>query len=54
MAAGLLVTTDDSVAEIGRIVGWADPNYASRRFRQIYGSTPTDYRSRFATAPAQR
>ena len=54
MAAGLLVTTDDSVAEIGRIVGWTDPNYASRRFRQIYGRTPTEYRSRFTTSSAQR
>ena len=32
-AARLLVQTDLPVSEIGRTVGWTDPNYASRRFR---------------------
>jgi AraC family L-rhamnose operon transcriptional activator RhaR len=41
-----------SVSEIGRAVGWPDPNYAARRFRATYGMSPTEYRRRFAfTAP---
>lgn len=48
MAATQLVHTDKSVSEIGRAVGWDDPNYASRRFRALYGITPTEYRKRFA------
>jgi AraC family L-rhamnose operon transcriptional activator RhaR len=44
-----------SVAEIGRAVGWHDPNYAARRFRATYGLSPTEYRRRFAfTAPGAR
>jgi AraC family L-rhamnose operon transcriptional activator RhaR len=44
-----------SVAEIGRAVGWHDPNYAARRFRATYGLSPTEYRRRFAfTAPGSR
>jgi AraC family L-rhamnose operon transcriptional activator RhaR len=37
-----------SVSEIGRAVGWPDPNYAARRFRATYGMSPTEYRRRFA------
>jgi AraC family L-rhamnose operon transcriptional activator RhaR len=39
-----LLSTDDSVARIGQRVGWPDPNYASRRFRQVYGVSPSEYR----------
>ena len=46
-ASAELVLTDLTVAEIGRLVGWGDANYASRRFRSIFGLTPTEYRSRF-------
>lgn len=46
-AARLLVQTDLAVSEIGRAVGWPDPNYASRRFRALYAATPTQYRRRF-------
>ena len=46
-AARLLVQTDLSVSEIGRAVGWSDPNYASRRFRALYAVSPTLYRRRF-------
>lgn len=46
-AAGLLIETDLPVAAIGRRVGWPDPNYASRRFRQHYGMSPARYRERF-------
>ena len=46
-AARLLVQTDLPVSEIGRAVGWSDPNYASRRFRALYAASPTQYRRRF-------
>lgn len=36
-----------SVAEIGRAIGWPDPNYAARRFRSTYDMSPTMYRRRF-------
>lgn len=45
-AAALLITTDTPIAEVGRAVGWPDPNYFSRRFRALYGVSPRDYRSR--------
>lgn len=44
--AVLLHGSDESVARIGRRVGWPDPNYASRRFRQVYGVSPSEYRRR--------
>ncbi|SDS24826.1 AraC-type DNA-binding protein [Microlunatus soli] len=37
-----------TVAEIGRSVGWPDPNYAARRFRAAHHLTPTAYRARFS------
>lgn len=43
-----LTASSGSVAEIGRAVGWHDPNYAARRFRATYGISPTEYRRRFA------
>ena len=46
-AAALLIETDLPIAEVGRLVGWADPNYASRRFRQLYGVAPAAYRRMF-------
>ncbi len=46
-AATLLARTDLPIAEIGRRVGWEDPNYMSRRFRMLYGVQPTRYRERF-------
>jgi AraC family L-rhamnose operon transcriptional activator RhaR len=47
-AASQLVLTNRTVTEIGQAVGWDDANYASRRFRSLYGLTPTEYRTRFA------
>lgn len=46
-AAALLIETDLSVAEVGRLVGWDDPNYMSRRFRQFFAMAPAAYRSSF-------
>jgi AraC family L-rhamnose operon transcriptional activator RhaR len=46
-AAALLIETDLPVAAIGRLVGWHDPNYASRRFRHFFALGPAAYRARF-------
>jgi AraC family L-rhamnose operon transcriptional activator RhaR len=46
-AAALLIETDLPVAVIGRLVGWHDPNYASRRFRHFFTHSPAAYRTRF-------
>jgi len=48
MFSTLLTNTNRSVSEIGSLVSWDDPNYASRRFRALYGMTPSEYRKRFA------
>ena len=51
-AAVLLLHSDESVAAIGRAVGWPDQNYFARRFRAYYGLSATTYRKRFATGAA--
>jgi AraC-like DNA-binding protein len=48
--AVLLLTRSDSVAELGREVGWADPSYCARRFRACLGCSPDEYRHRFSSA----
>lgn len=53
-AASLLVQTDLPVADIGRRVGWDDPNYMSRRFRAIYGVSPSGYRVQFKASQPGR
>jgi len=45
--ARLLIETDDPLSVIGPRVGWADPNYASRRFRMLEGLSPSEYRRAF-------
>lgn len=45
-AAGLLVGTRMTVAEIAAHVGIDDPNYLARRFRQQFGVTPSAFRLR--------
>ena len=47
-AATLLVQTNLPVAAVGRRVGWPDPSYASRRFAQVYATTPSAYRAAHA------
>lgn len=42
-----LVSTDVPIYQVAREVGWTDPNYASRRFRQLRGLAPTRYRQRY-------
>jgi AraC-like DNA-binding protein len=48
LAASLLLQTDRPIGWVGRQVGWPEPNYFSRRFRQAYGTSPTAYRERNA------
>jgi AraC family transcriptional regulator, L-rhamnose operon transcriptional activator RhaR len=50
-AADLLLHSDDSIAYIGRAVGWPDQNYFARRFRAHYGLSPTTYRAKFSARP---
>jgi AraC family L-rhamnose operon transcriptional activator RhaR len=46
-AAALLIETELAIAAIGEAVGWSDPNYASRRFRLLFGVSPSGYRAAF-------
>lgn len=43
-AAVRLLTSEDPVAQVGRAVGWSDPNYFARRFRALFGMSPREYR----------
>ena len=43
-AAILLLTTEAAIADIGARVGWPDPTNFSRRFRSLFGQTPSAYR----------
>ncbi len=47
LAASMLIQDGRSVSEIGQRVGWPDPNYFSRRFRELSGDSPSEYRRRF-------
>lgn len=47
VAASLLIQSERPVADVGRLVGWSDANYFSRRFRQLNGVSPSEYRRRF-------
>lgn len=48
-AAGLLLRSDASVAEIGEQIGWDEPCHFARRFKRQYGTSATEYRSRMKT-----
>ncbi len=41
------------IKEIGEIVGYPDPHYFSRIFKNTHGVTPTEYRSRNSPAPSK-
>ncbi|WP_204013622.1 AraC family transcriptional regulator [Virgisporangium aurantiacum] len=45
-ARELLVTTDRSITEIARAVGYADPFYFTRQFRAVDGVSPSEFRRR--------
>lgn len=47
-AHGMLITTDMSIAEIGRACGFSNQSHFIKVFRGHYGMTPTLYRRRYA------
>jgi AraC family transcriptional regulator len=49
--ARLLVSTDLSVAEAARSVGWKNQFHASQCFHAAYGVSPTEYRRQHTTPP---
>ena len=49
--ARLLVSTDLSVAEAARAVGWRNQFHASQCFHAAYGVSPTEFRRRHPTPP---
>ncbi len=50
VARRLLADTDDTVASVGRRVGWPDSSYFSKQFRAEHQLTPLEWRRR--TRPA--
>ena len=40
----LLITSEHSVAEIAAAVGYGDPFYFSRQFREVNGQSPREFR----------
>jgi len=51
-AATLLGGTDDSIASIGRAVGWPEPAAFSRQFSKTFGVSPREFRRRRAALHA--
>lgn len=47
IAKNLLEDDEMSVKEICYSIGYSDPNYFSRIFKKVVGSTPTEYRDEF-------
>ena len=45
-----LIETDDLIKEIAAAMGFPDPYYFSRRFRQLARMTPREYRRRYRVA----
>ncbi|WP_298419708.1 response regulator [uncultured Kordia sp.] len=46
LAADLLKTSDVTVSQVGYSVGFNDPAYFSKRFKEVYNCTPTQYAKR--------
>lgn len=53
-AASLLASTDRPIARIAVDVGWDDPAYFARRFRQQFAMTAGEYRERFSSKRSAR
>jgi transcriptional regulator GlxA family with amidase domain len=51
--ARLLVSTDLSIAEAARSVGWRNQFHASQCFHAAYGISPTEYRRSQTTPPVR-
>ena len=43
LAAELLKESDCNVSEVGYAVGFNDPSYFAKRFKEMYNCTPTEY-----------
>ena len=43
-ARHLLITTDESVEQIGKLAGYSDPTYFIRTFKRAHGTTPAVWR----------
>jgi AraC family L-rhamnose operon transcriptional activator RhaR len=52
-AATLLLRTGEPIADIGRRVGWLDPNYFARRFKTHFQLSASQYREQFAPASSR-
>jgi len=50
----VLLTTDLPISQVGKLVGWHDPNYFARRFRQAFTMTAREYREQLPTPPLAR
>lgn len=50
-AAHYLEKSDLTIAEIAYKVGYGDPNYFTRSFREKYGSSPTEYKQKGNNEP---
>jgi AraC family L-rhamnose operon transcriptional activator RhaR len=46
-AAQILMFTDTPIMAVGADVGWTEPGYFSRRFRQFFGISPRAYRQKY-------
>lgn len=53
IAKSLLEEDERSVKEICYSIGYGDPNYFSRTFKKIVGSTPTEYKDEFLNRKSQ-
>lgn len=53
IAKSLLESDEMSVKEICFSIGYSDPNYFSRIFKKIVGSTPTEYKDEFLNRTSQ-
>ncbi|WP_394367155.1 helix-turn-helix domain-containing protein [Constantimarinum furrinae] len=43
MAASLLLNSDATISEVGYAVGFNDPSYFTKRFKDQFGISPSEY-----------